>query len=291
MKSFYPLLSIPTPSSADTTKLSPIDRFSTSWLLPPLQLALLRLLLSLYAFTTLIFIFAYDGAHHTDTLSRRSFSYFTYLSYWGLAFYFLVSGIHSLTYATNKSKDTETVDGIKKTSLLARLPRYLQALHSIFYTTIITFPLLVTIVFWAILYSPPFFPQRFAAWSNISQHALNTVFAVLEIVLPATLPPPLLHLPILILLLLLYLALAYITYASQGFYPYDFLDTHKGSGKVTAYAFGILAAISVIFGVVWGLIWLRVRFTEGRKRRRGEGGGSGEGGGQIEMKPGRTGTL
>ena len=54
-----------------------------------------------------------------------------------------------------------------------------------------------------------------------------------------------------------YLALAYITHATQGWYPYSFLDTSKGSGRVTGYCFGILAAICVIFGVVWGLIWLR----------------------------------
>lgn len=64
------------------------------------------------------------------------------------------------------------------------------------------------------------------------------------------------------IILALYLALAYITYASEGFYPYDFLNTGKGSGKVAAYAFGILAAIIVIFGIVWGVIWLRRWVTE-----------------------------
>ena len=97
---------------------------------------------------------------------------------------------------------------------------------------------------------------------QISQHALNSLFAILEIVLPRTSPPPPLHILFLVILLACYLALAYITHATQGWYPYSFLDTSKGSGRVTGYCFGILAAICVIFGVVWGLIWLRNRVTQ-----------------------------
>jgi len=67
-----------------------------------------------------------------------------------------------------------------------------------------------------------------------------------------------LHLPILILLLALYLSLAYITHATQGFYPYTFLDPSSGHGnRVAGYCFGILAAACVIFGLVWCLIWSR----------------------------------
>ena len=82
-----------------------------------------------------------------------------------------------------------------------------------------------------------------------------------------------------VLLLACYLALAYITHATQGWYPYSFLDTSKGSGRVAGYCFGILAAVCVIFGVVWVLIWLRNRATqklgfEGKfagRRRNSEG--------------------
>lgn len=103
---------------------------------------------------------------------------------------------------------------------------------------------------------------------QISRHALNTFFALLEIILPATSPPPLLHVIGLIILLLLYLALAYLTHATQGFYVYNFLDPDTGSGKVTGYCFGIFAGILVVFFVVWGLIWTRKRFTRQGKRSR-----------------------
>ena len=99
---------------------------------------------------------------------------------------------------------------------------------------------------------------------QISQHALNSLFALLEIILPRTSPPPPLHIVFLIVLLACYLALAYITHSTEGFYPYSFLDTSKGSGRVAGYCFGILAAICVIFGIVWGLIWLR-EFVTTRK--------------------------
>ncbi|KKY16097.1 hypothetical protein UCRPC4_g06008 [Phaeomoniella chlamydospora] len=103
----------------------------------------------------------------------------------------------------------------------------------------------------------------------VSQHALNSAYALFEIVFPATNPPPFLHLAGLVILLLLYLALAYLTNATEGFYPYSFLDPSTGSGKVAGYCFGILAAIIVIFLIVWGLIWLRRKFTGlGKKSKR-----------------------
>ena len=79
----------------------------------------------------------------------------------------------------------------------------------------------------------------------------------MEILLTRTSPPPPLHLAFLIFILALYLSLAYLSRATQGFYPYPFLDPNIGSGKVTGYCVGILAAVCVIFGIVWCIIWLR----------------------------------
>lgn len=134
-----------------------------------------------------------------------------------------------------------------------------------------TFPILITGVFWAILYDGYWFLVVFNGWSNTSQHALNTVFAAFEIFMTRTSPPPPSHLLFLIVILALYLGLAYVTHATEGFYPYDFLDNSNGrSGRVAGYAFGILAAILVIFGVVWGVIWLRRWITEKKLGRSGK---------------------
>lgn len=92
----------------------------------------------------------------------------------------------------------------------------------------------------------------------------------MEITIPRTFPPPWIHLPILIILLALYLALAYLTHATEGFYPYDFLDPNKGKGKLVGYVFGILAAIIVIFVVVYLIIWIRLRLTEKTLGKQGK---------------------
>ncbi|KAK2785569.1 hypothetical protein FQN53_007654 [Emmonsiellopsis sp. PD_33] len=238
----------------------PLHHFETSWLFPPFILGALRGLISLYCFVTIIFIFAWQGAHDDNISSRRSFSYFTHLTYWGVAFYFLFAAIHTLLYASRG-----------RSVLFDKWPRGLRALHSLFYTTITTFPFLVLAVYWAMLYEGPWFPATFQAWTNISQHAMPPFFSLFEILFSTIPPSPPLHIPFLILILAFYLALAYITYASQGFYTYSFLDPGPGrthSARVAGYSFGILAAAIVIFGIVWVITWARQRVVGGGKKTK-----------------------
>lgn len=204
---------------------------------------------------TRFFIIAWSCTH--DELGgckdvRQSFSYFTILTFWGLGFYFLVAAIHTLTYA------------IRGRPLLDRFPRPLQALHSLFYTTVITFPFLVTIVYWVVLYENPWFTSEFKAWSNVSQHGLNSLFALFEIFIPRTNPPLWIHIVWLVLILAGYLGIAYITVADQGFYTYNFLDHDEigGRGIVAAYVMGILVGTIIVFCIVWGIIWVRKWLTE-----------------------------
>ncbi|KAJ5683520.1 hypothetical protein N7462_006685 [Penicillium macrosclerotiorum] len=236
-----------------------LHRFETSWLLPPAVLAGLRGLIALYIFTTIIVIWAWYGTHDDRIAIGQSFSYFTWLTYWGLGFYHLVAAIHTAYYARTGR------------SLLDRWPRAFRVLHGLLYASITTFPFLVTIVFWAILFKPPFYKETFPGWSNISQHGLNSLYALLEIILPATAPHPWLAIPVLILILLLYLCVAYITFHTEHFYTYSFLnpgDHGQKSGLVAGYCFGILAAILVIFIISWALIRLRVFLTHDKIKRR-----------------------
>ena len=149
MRDFYSLVGVTRPF--DST-----HRYSTSFLLPTPVFAILRLLLSLYAFVTIFFILAWDSTHGRHTEARQWFSYFTNLSYFGLAFFFLFAGLHSLSYA------------LKGESWLNKWPRPLQAAHSIFYPTVVVFPPLVTVVYWVILYDD-WFTVTEDAWSNVSQ--------------------------------------------------------------------------------------------------------------------------
>jgi hypothetical protein len=130
--------------------------FETSWLFPPYVLASFRALFALYAFVTIFFIFGWNGQHGDSEDSQQSFSYFTHLSFWGVAFYFLVSAVHTFLYAQTG-----------RSVLLDKWPKALKALHSLFYSTIVTFPFVVLVVYWTILYDGPWFPRTFDAWTNV----------------------------------------------------------------------------------------------------------------------------
>ncbi|KAI0895597.1 hypothetical protein F4806DRAFT_88519 [Annulohypoxylon nitens] len=246
-----------------TDPWDPTNRFFTSWLISPYVLAALRGLFSLYAFTTLLFNIGYQCARADlggCEASRAEFSYFTVLTYWGLSFYLGIASIHTFTYARYGRP------------LLSSWPRPLQALHALFYSTVTSYPFLVTIVYWGILYSygSAWFPTTYGGWSNISQHALNSFFALFEILIPRTEPQPWIHMLWLIVILALYLALAYVTHATKGFYTYDFLDPSKQGSLVAAYVFGIAVASILIFGIVKFVIWARRYVTEEKMGRRGK---------------------
>ena len=80
-----------------------------------------------------------------------------------------------------------------------------------------------TVVFWALL-STGALRTEFSTWSNISEHALNSVIAFLEVILPRSEPHPWVQIVPLIIVLALYLGLAYLTHDTEHFYVYDFLD-------------------------------------------------------------------
>ncbi|KUI57081.1 hypothetical protein VP1G_04398 [Cytospora mali] len=184
-------------------------------------------------------------------MAGDNFSYFTILTYWGLAFYNLTAAVHTFTYARTG------------TPLLDRLPRPLQALHAFYYTTITTYPFIVTAVYWGVLYDGTWFTEEFSGWSNTSQHALNSVFAFFEIVVPRTPLAPWIHMLYLVIVLALYLSLAYLTYYTKGFYTYSFLDIQKQGSAVTAgWIIAIAVAGVVIFCIVRGLMFLRLWLTE-----------------------------
>jgi uncharacterized membrane protein len=99
----------------------------------------------------------------------------------------------------------------------------------------------------------------------VSQHLINSLFALFEIAVPRTSAASMeyVHILWLLVILAMYLAVAYITHATKGFYPYSFLDPATGgNGRVTGFVFGIAAAIIVVFLIVKLLVWLRTLLTE-----------------------------
>jgi len=112
---------------------TPFDavRFCTSWLLSPALLFGFRAVISLYIFVAIYVILGEDQAQSAST-ARHEFSYFTNLSYWGLAFYFAFAAMHTAIYWRSGKP------------FLAQWPKALQIAHSVFYSTIVVFPWLVT---------------------------------------------------------------------------------------------------------------------------------------------------
>ncbi|KAG6333740.1 hypothetical protein ID866_5353 [Astraeus odoratus] len=112
------------------------------------------------------------------------------------------------------------------------------------------------------------------AWSNMSRHILNSVFAFFEITCTNVSPPPWSHLVPVFIPLACYLGVAYITHAKQGFYTYSFLDPGTHPGRVAAYVVGIAVGYCIVFAIVKGLITLRCRLTGrywGSRNEEGQG--------------------
>jgi hypothetical protein len=127
----------------------------------------------------------------------------------------------------------------------------------------------ILVVYWALIYIG--FNDQFEWYKNISEHALNSVFALFEIFIPRTQATPKLHAVPLVIILALYLALAYVTLASNHFYVYSFLDPAKQSrGVVAGYIIGILVGCLIVFFIVHFVIKLRRWVTEDKMHKTGK---------------------
>ncbi|OAX78927.1 hypothetical protein ACJ72_06759 [Emergomyces africanus] len=241
-----------------------LHHFETSWLFTPVVFAVLRLIIAVYCLLTTLVILATEGIHGGGIIDVRSFSFFTNLSFAGVQWYFLVAGIHTAFYAATG-----------RSVLFDKWPRWLRSMHSLFYTTVVCFPFVVAPVYWIMLYRGPWYPDRYNAWSNVSRHALTPIFALFEIIFSTVPPSPPLHFAFLLIILCLYLGIAYITYATQRIWVYPFLDpgpNHIHSGRVAAYIFGVAALQLVVFIVVWGVSYIRMRLVSSKRTKWAKGG-------------------
>lgn len=108
----------------------PTNTFQTSNFLRPALLNGLRLLFATYMFTTEIYNLAHDAVLHNGG-DATHWSYFTNITYWSFAFYFLFAGFHGLMYARTGHAP------------LQRWPMFLQLCHALLYTTVTIYPVLV----------------------------------------------------------------------------------------------------------------------------------------------------
>lgn len=129
----------------------PAHRFVISPFLSLTVVCALRLLLTTYTALTLIIALSLRG-----DASRTTFSYFTWLSYWGLLGYFVAASIYSLLSRARPERQAGW-------SLLA-LPRPLQAAHYLLFSSIRVYPVLVMVIFWSILAGGNVFSRPVYAW-------------------------------------------------------------------------------------------------------------------------------
>ncbi|KAJ4369965.1 hypothetical protein N0V83_005729 [Neocucurbitaria cava] len=271
------------------TGFDPTHTFVRSHFVPPVVLACIRALLSIYSFTTIITCYTWLAhrtatvalkdvnigsytLHQSDAAIGQSFSFFTYLTFWSLGFYFLASSIHTFMYVFRGGR-TWLHDG----GCAWWWPKKpLQLAHSMFYSSVVSFPFLVTIVFWGTMNSG--WPSgRFEQWINISVHALNSVFAVVEIILPATQPPPWTHLSVVLGVLSAYLGLAYLTRETQGFYVYEWMNPAHGKWSIVLHIAGYAGGMVVLFVMArYAIVARNVVAERMGMMRRERGGDMGE---------------
>ena len=98
----------------------------------------------------------------------QSLSYFTHLTFWGLAFYFTFASYHTLIYVLKGRGvwGSGAVYGREGYAGYTGWRMVLVVLHAVYYTSIVTLPWLVTGVFWVLLFDGTF-AREFDAWENV----------------------------------------------------------------------------------------------------------------------------
>ena len=116
-----------------TAPFDPECRYVTSTLVSPLVLAIMRSVMAGYMIVVTIVSIVWAGAvSHTISLY---FSYFTDITYIGLAAYMLFACIHGFDYAKH---------GATRPYLLQRWPRFFQFCHQLLHATILGYPIIVS---------------------------------------------------------------------------------------------------------------------------------------------------
>ncbi|KAJ3965068.1 hypothetical protein EV361DRAFT_1021590 [Lentinula raphanica] len=219
-------------------------------------LATIRGTIAAYTLVTLLFVLTWQTA--VLHVSDGYFPYFTELTQIGICSYYWASFTQTLVYALRQRRSQKSTPEYP----LQRWPRILQLLHIMLESTVVSYPILVTVIFWSLLATSTAFDTKFNAWSDVSLHILNTTWSLFEIIGTNSPPPRWYMLPCIIVILALYLALAYLVHATQRFYTYLFLDPSSSHGLLAGYIVGIAVGACIVFALVKMVMWYRTRFAE-----------------------------
>ncbi|KAG0367191.1 hypothetical protein BC939DRAFT_450849 [Gamsiella multidivaricata] len=214
------------------------NRIVTSHLVSPMTLAIVRGIEFLYTFVTSIIVWA------TTKAAVDYFQYFTHLSYFGLMAYLFASTVWSTLYL--RRPESERAKWLRSGS------PWWGYTHWLFYSTVVTYAVVIPIVFWSYLAWDRASWTRMEYFRNISVHALNGVFgAVVELILNRHFLLPV-HSLFVAAVMILYMLMTFLVFAGQGTWVYPFLDWSQGP-IAAAYYFIVAAGLFVIYFILYFL--------------------------------------
>ncbi|KAI8321696.1 hypothetical protein GQ54DRAFT_275616 [Martensiomyces pterosporus] len=216
------------------------SRVSGSRLLSPVGSVAVRSVLFTYTLTVWIFTIVSDARH--GKMSGH-FAYFTNLCYTGLLAYFASSLFHTVQFWRRGTASSFT-----------SMPRILQLMHWLLFSSALVYAIVVTVIFWGVLFKSSEYKSSASLWSTASVHALNTVFMVVDMFVGAmVLSPHWTHPTVLSFIGLLYVMLAYLNEAINGWFTYSFLNYKKLKAVEFPVILGILAGFLVAYYVLYGI--------------------------------------
>ncbi|KAJ1963003.1 hypothetical protein GGI12_002311 [Dipsacomyces acuminosporus] len=215
-------------------------RVSGSRALGPGGIAAVRAVLFAYALTVWVFTIVRDA--HKGAMNGH-FAYFTNLCYTGLLAYLTSSLFHSVQNWRRGSPSSFT-----------NMPYVLQLLHWVLFSSVLVYAVIVTVIFWSVLFDISKFSNTADLWSTTSVHALNTVFILIDMFLGAmALSPHWSHPMLLAFVGLLYVMLAYLNEAVNGWFTYGFLNYKKLKGFESLIILGIFVALLIVYYALYGI--------------------------------------
>ncbi|KAF9938351.1 hypothetical protein BGZ67_000256 [Mortierella alpina] len=209
------------------------DRIVTSNLVKPLTLAILRGITCLYTLIVIISVWA----------TAKSFSgwamFFTNESYFGLTIYLVCSSIWSIGYLRQPVQE--------RAQWLKNRSPWWGRLHWLLYSTVITYHIIVPIVYWTML-NVGGNMSALATWQNVSVHAIDGVFAIFELIFNRHFLQPI-HSVIVAAVMVLYMLLTFVVRSTKGIWVYPFLNWDRGA-ICAAYYLGIAIGLFIIFFIL-----------------------------------------
>ncbi|KAJ2082676.1 hypothetical protein H4R24_001426 [Coemansia sp. RSA 988] len=221
-----------------------VRRIGTSRILNTGGLVLLRAVLFSYTLGVWICAIIFDAQH--GEMSGH-FAYFTHLCYTGLLAYLGASLVHTVS-SWRRGGTPSSFEG---------MPRTLQLLHWLLFESALVYAVVVTAMFWGLLYKAQTYSTAEHRWLNASVHATNAVCILVDaaagaMVFSAHWSHPL----VLVVIVTLYLALVFLNKAINGWFAYDFINYKEHGWVVLATALGIAAGIVVVYYALHGILVL-----------------------------------